>query len=85
MGIYSHLSDSDSFNFEADRYTREQIAKFRVFKKYENNVKYIHLLNSGGILRFNDGYVGNAVRPGICMYGMVAVCGLLIAVASLVA
>ena len=70
MGIYSHLSDADEFNDEADRHTREQISKFEKFDKYKDKVKYLHILNSGGILRFNVGYVGNLVRPGICMYGM---------------
>lgn len=70
-GIFSHLSDADGFNEESDRYTREQIEKFKIFDMYKDRVKYIHILNSGGILRFNDGYIGNAVRAGICMYGMI--------------
>ena len=70
MGIYSHLSDADGFNEAADRYTLNQISKFEAFDKYRDRVKYLHILNSGGILRFSSGYTGNAVRPGICMYGM---------------
>lgn len=70
-GIYSHLSDADGFNKEADDYTLEQIRKFQNFEKYKNRVKYLHVLNSGGILRFNDLYKGNVVRAGICMYGMI--------------
>lgn len=71
IGIYSHLSDADGFNEAADRYTRNQISKFEFFDIYRDRVKYLHILNSGGILRFSDGYRGNAVRPGICMYGMI--------------
>lgn len=69
VGIYSHLSDADGMSDEAYNYTREQINKFKIFEEYKN-IKYIHILNSGGILRFNDGFKGNLVRAGICMYGM---------------
>lgn len=69
VGIYSHLSDADGMSDEAYNYTKEQINKFKIFEKYKN-IKYIHILNSGGILRFNDGFKGNLVRAGICMYGM---------------
>lgn len=69
-GVYSHLSSADIFDNEADEYTKTQLKKFEIFKKYENSIKYIHILNSGGILRFNDFYKGNAIRAGICMYGM---------------
>lgn len=72
MGIYSHLSDADGFNEEADNYTRAQIKKFGRFEKYKDKVKYLHILNSGGILRFDGEYTGNLVRDGICMYGMIA-------------
>lgn len=71
MGIYSHLSDADGFNDDADKYTFNQISKFSIFEKYKDRVKYIHILNSGGIFRFNKGYTGNLVRAGICMYGMI--------------
>ena len=69
-GIYSHLSDADGMSQESIDYTEGQLKKFTIFKKYENVVKYIHILNSGGILRFNNRYAGNLVRAGICMYGM---------------
>ena len=69
VGIYSHLSDADGMNDEAYNYTKEQINKFKIFEEYKT-IKYIHILNSGGILRFNDGFKGNLVRAGICMYGM---------------
>lgn len=69
-GIYSHLSDADGMSQESIDYTEGQLKKFAIFKKYENVVKYIHILNSGGILRFNNRYAGNLVRAGICMYGM---------------
>jgi alanine racemase len=69
-GIYSHLSDADGMSQESIDYTEGQLKKFTIFKKYENVVKYIHILNSGGILHFNNRYAGNLVRAGICMYGM---------------
>lgn len=72
VGIYSHLSDADGFNRESDNYTETQIKKFQIFEKYKDRVKYIHILNSGGILRFNHELSGNLVRAGICMYGMIA-------------
>lgn len=72
MGIYSHLSDADGFNESSDNYTEKQLEKFEIFDKYRDRVKYLHILNSGGILRFNKGYIGNIVRAGICMYGMIA-------------
>lgn len=72
MGIYSHLSDADGFNRESDDYTETQIKKFQIFEKYKDKVKYLHILNSGGILRFNEEISGNIVRAGICMYGMIA-------------
>lgn len=68
-GIYSHLSDADGASDESYEYTTEQIKKFSVFEKYKS-IKYIHILNSGGILRFNNKFKGNLVRAGICMYGM---------------
>lgn len=73
VGIYSHLSDADALTEEGDSYTRVQIDRFSVFKKYEGIIKYIHILNSAGIIRFldNSTYVGNTVRSGICMYGMI--------------
>lgn len=72
VGIYSHLSDADGFNKESDDYTESQIHKFQVFEKYRDKIKYLHILNSGGILRFNEELSGNLVRAGICMYGMIA-------------
>lgn len=72
MGIYSHLSDADGFNEESDTYTEKQLEKFKNFEQFKDRVKYLHILNSGGILRFNQGYIGNIVRAGICMYGMIA-------------
>lgn len=67
-GIYSHLNDADVETDEARDYTLKQIEKFVKFKDY--NVDYFHILNSGGISRYSDRFSGNAVRPGICMYGL---------------
>lgn len=71
QGIYTHLSRSDEKDEVARKYTISQLEKFKIFKKYENQVKYIHILNSGGILYYSDFWCGNAVRPGICMYGAI--------------
>jgi len=67
-GIYSHLSDADTETEDAYVYTMNQLEKFKEFEKY--NVDYFHVLNSGGISRYSKNIIGNAVRPGICMYGL---------------
>ncbi|MGF6906309.1 alanine racemase [Fusobacterium sp. PH5-44] len=67
-GMYSHLSDADIETEESNDYTIRQIEEFIKFEDY--NVDYFHILNSGGISRYFDKISGNAVRPGICMYGM---------------
>ena len=67
-GIYSHMSSADSDEI----YTQNQINKFDegvgMIKKYFNNIKYIHISASNGILNFPNSYY-NAVRPGIILYG----------------
>jgi len=67
-GIYSHLSDADIETDDAYICTVNQLKKFKEFEKY--NTDYFHILNSGGISRYSNDIVGNAVRPGICMYGL---------------
>lgn len=69
IGVYSHLSVSDEGDMESVQYTREQLRKFSIFKEYKN-LKYIHILNSGGILKFSDIEYSNLVRAGILMYGV---------------
>lgn len=69
IGIYSHLSVSDESTKESIDYTKQQIDKFKEFQNIED-IKYIHILNSGGILKFSETSQGNLVRAGIVMYGV---------------
>ncbi|MDP0493427.1 MAG: alanine racemase [Fusobacterium sp. JB021] len=71
IGVYSHLSVADEEKKESESYTKEQIRKFNEFKGIET-IKYRHLLNSGGILRYCGQDNGNYVRAGIIQYG---ICG----------
>lgn len=69
VGLYSHLSVSDESDLDSIEYTKNQINKFKKLEELED-IKYIHILNSGGILNFsNIGYT-NMVRAGILMYGV---------------
>jgi len=45
------------------------IIKFADFEKLKE-IKYIHILNSGGILKFSKIPQSNLVRAGIIMYGV---------------
>lgn len=69
VGVYSHLSVSDESDEESISYTKKQLEKFRDFEKLEE-IKYIHILNSGGILKFSEIPQSNLVRAGIIMYGV---------------
>lgn len=68
VGIYSHLSVADESDADSIEYTMEQLKKFQEFE--EENLKYIHILNSGGILKFSDRDKSNLVRAGIILYGV---------------
>ncbi|MDR1831488.1 MAG: alanine racemase [Fusobacteriaceae bacterium] len=68
-GVYSHLSSADVMTREAHSHTLRQIALFRELSRGKD-VRYSHIFNSGGIVRYSKVIEGNAVRPGICMYGM---------------
>lgn len=70
VGIFSHLSDADGVTKEAIEYTKKQINLFEDFFEYSKKVKYFHILNSGGILRFSQETRSNYVRAGLCMYGL---------------
>lgn len=69
VGIYSHLSVADVLDNESKYYTEEQLKKFKCFEKFKK-IKYIHILNSGGILNFSKSIKTNLVRAGIIMYGV---------------
>ncbi|MGL4687309.1 MAG: alanine racemase [Fusobacteriaceae bacterium] len=66
IGIFSHFSSSD-IPCE-DSYTMSQISKFKKYEEIEG-IKYIHIQNSAGIMRFNSYCNGNLVRAGIVLYG----------------
>lgn len=67
-GVYSHLSQADS----SESFTNMQIQTFdecvEILKASGVQPKFVHLLNSAGILKYNsDKY--NLVRLGISAYG----------------
>ena len=70
MGVFSHLSVADVEKEE--EYTKEQLKKFAVFE--EMDIKYRHILNSAGTLKYNDLTKSNMVRGGIILYGILP-CG----------
>lgn len=73
LGIFSHLCRVREFGEEPDNFTKMQIQNFNtIVEQLENdgiNVGIKHLMNSFGILRFNDNRY-NMVRPGLLMYGI---------------
>ncbi|MGL5377255.1 MAG: alanine racemase [Cetobacterium sp.] len=69
IGVYSHLSVSDESDEESKDYTKKQLEKFKYFETLKE-IKYIHILNSGGILKFSEIPQSNLVRAGILMYGV---------------
>ncbi len=68
LGVYSHLSVAD--DVEEDEYTLGQIEKFKPFEELEG-IRYKHILNSCGAIRFGDKTNSNLVRPGILLHGIV--------------
>ena len=73
LGIFSHLCRVREFGEEPDNYTRMQIENFNIIieqlEKEGINVGLKHIMNSFGILRFNDKKY-DLVRPGLLMYGV---------------
>ena len=73
LGIYSHLCRVREFGEEPDNYTKMQIENFNItieqLEKEGINVVLKHIMNSFGILRFNDKKY-DLVRPGLLMYGV---------------
>ena len=73
LGIYSHLCRVREFGEEPDNYTKMQIENFNItieqLEKEGINVGLKHIMNSFGILRFNDKKY-DLVRPGLLMYGV---------------
>ena len=73
LGIFSHLCRVREFGDEPDNYTKMQIENFNsIIERLEKegiNVGLKHILNSFGILRFNEKKY-HMVRPGLLMYGV---------------
>ena len=73
LGIFSHLCRVREFGEEPDSFTRMQIENFNTIieqlEKEGINVGLKHIMNSFGILRFNDKKY-DLVRPGLLMYGV---------------
>lgn len=69
QGIFSHFSDADGLGEDAIAYTKKQQELFRDFAA-EEDIPYRHLYNSGGILRYGEEKLGNMVRAGLCLYGL---------------
>ena len=73
LGIFSHLCRVREFGEEPDNFTRMQIENFNIIieqlEKEGINVGLKHIMNSFGILRFNDKKY-DLVRPGLLMYGV---------------
>ena len=73
LGIFSHLCRVREFGEEPDNYTKMQIKNFNIIieqlEKEGINVGLKHIMNSFGILRFNDKKY-DLVRPGLLMYGV---------------
>jgi len=68
QGVYTHLSVADDPT--EDSYTLNQMEKFRTFEGFEG-IKYIHILNSCGSIRFGNKTHSTHVRPGILLQGIV--------------
>ena len=73
LGIFSHLCRVREFGEEPDNYTKMQIDNFNIIieqlEKEGINVGLKHIMNSFGILGFNDKKY-DLVRPGLLMYGV---------------
>ncbi|MCS1411244.1 MAG: Alanine racemase 1 [Verrucomicrobia subdivision 3 bacterium] len=69
-GVFTHLSVSE----DEDEFTHEQLGRFRrcISHLRENGLtlRKVHVMNSGGIA-YGPAPVGNMVRPGLLVYGIV--------------
>ena len=69
-GVYTHLSSSE----DDEVLTRRQLDRFErclsELIEARLSVSHIHAMNSGG-LAYEDQWVGNFVRPGLLVYGIV--------------
>jgi len=69
-GVYTHLSSSE----DDEVLTRIQLNRFEGFlgelTQNRLSVSHVHAMNSGG-LAYEERWVGNFVRPGLLVYGIV--------------
>ncbi len=69
-GVYTHLSSSE----EDASFTHFQLSEFKRclegLKSAEIAIPKIHAINSGGIV-YERSWIGNFVRPGLLVYGIV--------------
>lgn len=68
LGVYTHLSVAD--DKEETNYTIAQIEKFKPFEDL-SFIKYRHILNSSGCVRFGGHTNTNYARAGILLHGIV--------------
>lgn len=73
LGIFSHLCRETEFDEEGNNYSQKQIDDYNeVVNQLEKagiNVGIKHLMNSIGLLRFNNEKY-DMVRPGLLLYGL---------------
>src|SRR3712207_1997993 len=70
-GVFSHFSDADGNSKEAKEYTEKQMQRFLPYAN-QKDIPYRHIFNSGALIQYTDKKIGNMVRAGICMYGILA-------------
>lgn len=68
-GVFSHFSDADGISQEAQEYTKKQMMRFLPYAN-RRDILYRHIFNSGALVQYTDQKIGNMVRAGICMYGI---------------
>lgn len=68
-GVFSHFSDADGNSKDAREYTQKQMKHFAEYASLKD-IPYRHIFNSGAIIQYSGEKIGNMVRAGISMYGM---------------
>jgi len=70
IGIYSHLSSSESDQEKTMLQYDRFCSAIDQFKKNNIHFQDIHLANSGGIINYRGFKDMNMVRAGLCLYGL---------------
>lgn len=68
-GVFTHFSEADVSAEDAREYTQKQMKHFLKYVSLEE-IPYRHIFNSGAIVQYANEKLGNMVRAGICMYGI---------------